>query len=458
MPGINEDTFLQTRQLRPGEAYRVRPGRVVLRVCDGPQRGKELRVVSRKIRGGRSELNDLVVDDGSISGVHFELILEEQGVLLRDLGSTNGTWVGTVRVREAWIEPGTTFRAGRCGIEFCAAEDVEVPLSAANSFDAMLGHSPVMRELFAQLERVADTPMGVLIGGETGTGKELVARGIHARSTRSKGPFVVLDGSSLPRDLAEAAILGHRKGAFTGAFEARPGCFEEADGGTVFIDEIGELPLDLQPKLLRVLESREVQRIGETKRRPIDVRVVAATHRDLQQMISRGEFREDLYHRLADYIVELPPLRDRSGDAVVLARAFLATFDQRTGRTHQLTPEAEVFLGNHPWPGNVRELQKTIRRAAFLAEGPAIDRIDLEVGGRPGATANTDTQVGPAGDIDEMMELPFKAAKVEFERRYLGRLLTAVDNNLSEAARRLGYSRQGLRDRLKRLGIYRREP
>ncbi|MGB1276500.1 MAG: sigma 54-interacting transcriptional regulator, partial [Nannocystaceae bacterium] len=455
---INEDTFLQTCQLRPGEAYRVRPGRVVLRVCDGPQRGKELRVVSRKIRGGRSELNDLVVDDGSISGVHFELILEEQGVLLRDLGSTNGTWVGAIRVREAWIEPGTTFRAGRCGIEFCAAEDVEVPLSAANTFDAMLGHSPVMRELFALLERVAGTPMDVLVGGETGTGKELVARGIHARSTRSQGPFVVLDGSSLPRDLAEAAILGHRKGAFTGAFEARPGCFEEADGGTVFIDEIGELPLDLQPKLLRVLERREVQRIGETKRRPIDVRVVAATHRDLPQMVSRGEFREDLYFRLSDYTVELPPLRDRSGDAVVLARAFLATFDQRTGRTHQLTPEAEVFLGNHPWPGNVRELQKTIRRAAFLAEGPAIDRIDLEVGGRPGATANTDTQVGPAGDIDEMMELPFKAAKVEFERRYLGRLLTAVDNNLSEAARRLGYSRQGLRDRLKRLGIYRREP
>ncbi len=457
MSPTDEDTFLQTCQLRPGEASHVRPGRVVLRVCDGPQRGKELQVESRRIRGGRSRLNDLVVDDGSISGVHFELVLGDEGVLLRDLGSTNGTWIGNVRVREVWVESGTVFRAGRCGIELLAAESIEVPLSAGTKFDAMIGHSPVMRELFAMLERVAHTPMDVLIGGETGTGKELVARGIHAQSARKRGPFVVLDASALPRELAEAAILGHRKGAFTGAFEARPGCFEEADGGTVFIDEIGELPLDLQPKLLRVLERREVQRIGETKRRPVDVRVLAATHRDLPQMVSRGEFREDLYFRLSDFMVELPPLRERGEDPAVLARSFLADFDRRAGRSHHLTEAAVAYLNQHAWPGNVRELQKTMRRAAFLAEGSAIDRVDLEVGGRPGTTAHTNDQVQTSNDLEEMLELPFKAAKVEFERRYLSRLLTAVDNNLSEAARRLGYSRQGLRDRLKRLGIYRRE-
>lgn len=457
MTRTEEDTFLQTCQLRPGQPSIVRPGRVVLRVCDGPQRGKELKVESRKIRGGRSRLNDLTVDDGSISGVHFELILGDEGVLLRDLGSTNGTWVGNVRIREVWIEPGTVFRAGRCGIELLAAESIEVPISAGTRFDAMVGHSPVMRELFAMLERVAHTPMDVLIGGETGTGKELVARGIHARSQRSAGPFVVLDASALPRELAEAAILGHRKGAFTGAFEARAGCFEEADGGTVFIDEIGELPLDLQPKLLRVLERREVQRIGETKRRPIDVRVVAATHRDLPQMVARGEFREDLYFRLSDFTVELPPLRERGEDPGVLAKTFLANFDKKTGRSHHLTNEALAYLNSHSWPGNVRELQKTIRRAAFLAEGSAIDRVDLEVGGRPGTTAGTDAEPASSNVLDEMLELPFKAAKTEFERRYLSRLLDAVGNNLSEAARRLGYSRQGLRDRLKRLGIYRRD-
>ncbi|MCA9713748.1 MAG: sigma 54-interacting transcriptional regulator [Myxococcales bacterium] len=452
---MEQSTLLETRKLPAGHTLHRRPGRVRLTVCEGPASGTQVTVRETRIRGGRSRVNDLVIDDGSVSGAHFELRLGPGGVALRDLGSTNGTWVNGVRIREVWIEPGVVFHAGRCGIRLDAAEQVEVPISESPRFEQLIGASPAMREVFSLLGRVAPTPMDVLLGGETGTGKELAARAIHDRSPRRGGPFVVLDCAALPRELAESAILGHRKGAFTGAVSDRVGAAQDAHQGTLFLDEIGELPLDVQPKLLRVLERREVQRIGETRARPVDIRVIAATHRDLRQMVGDGKFREDLYFRLSDIRVELPPLRDRGDDILLIARAILDELAAQHGRSLTLTEDACAYLRGCAWPGNVRELRKTMRRAAFMAQGAAVERSDLAPGWREPALPQREDEARRDGAaLDELCDLPFKAAREAFEREYLGRLMKDAGGNLSEAARRASYSRQGLRDLLKRLGIY----
>jgi transcriptional regulator with GAF, ATPase, and Fis domain len=305
--------------------------------------------------------------------------------------------------------------------------------------------------------------MSVLIGGETGTGKELVARALHDESNRQKNAFVVLDCGSLPRELAEAAILGHKKGSFTGAVNDRAGCFEEADGGTLFLDEIGELPLDLQPKLLRVLDRREVQRIGETQVRKVDVRVVAATHRDLRMMVGQGLFREDLYFRLSVMQVDLPPLRERGEDVVMLAEKFLEDFARSMGGASPSFGEAarEALTGEQ-FPGNVRQLKNIIQRAAHLCRNGVIEPSDLHLGRReePRAVAREETAAAASGSFDAALyDRPFKDAKQtmvdEFERAYFGRLLDRTDNNLSRAAAEAGITRYYLRELLKRLGMHR---
>ncbi|MCH9681675.1 MAG: sigma 54-interacting transcriptional regulator [Deltaproteobacteria bacterium] len=438
-----------TRRLGEHERLHSRLGRGLVRVESGPDRGREASFSGLRLTAGRAAVNDLRLDDDAVSGAHFELRLSQGGVCLRDLGSTNGTFLGEARLGEAWIEPGAVFRAGTDQIRLVAAEPVEVPISQDDRFEELSGQSPAMRELFSLLARIAPTPMDVLVGGETGTGKELVARALHARSPRRDGPLVVLDCAALPRELAEAAILGHRRGSFTGAVEDRAGCFERADGGTVFLDEVGELSLELQPKLLRVLERREVLRIGDDRSRTVDVRVVAATHRDLRRMVADGEFREDLYFRLADVAVELPPLRDRGADVVLLAERFV---EELAGeRPLRLSSGAKAALDAEAWPGNVRELRRAIRRAVFLAEGSRIDRADIA----PGLYGPHAQRRG--GAADELFSLPFRDARQQFEEGYFRALLAETAGNLSEAARRSGYSRQGLRERLRRLELYEQE-
>ena len=438
--------------------------RVTLRVTDGPDRDVQIQTARPRITIGRSAVNDLVLTDGSISGLHAELQLGSAGgaVLLRDLGSTNGTMVNGVRLREAWIDPGTTIHLGKTAVAFLAEDEVQVPISRQGHFGALIGQSPAMREVYAVLERIADTDMSVLVGGETGSGKELVARALHDESPRHKGPFVVLDCGALPRELAEAAILGHRKGSFTSAISDRAGCFEEAHGGTLFLDEIGELPLDLQPKLLRVLDRREVQRIGDSTVRKVDVRVVAATHRDLKTMVSQGQFREDLYFRLSVMTVELPPLRDRGDDIVLLAEKFIAEFT-RGKPPVALGPAARAALLDHKWPGNVRELRNTIERAVHLAARGVIEPSDLFLGRQP-RTPVAPAAPPPAADapdpaLEGLYRLPFKEAKQElldaFERRYFSRLLDDHAGNLSRAAAAAGITRYYLRELLKRLGLHR---
>jgi DNA-binding NtrC family response regulator len=446
--------------------------RVMLRVTSGPDQGAQIQVARPRITVGRSAVNDLVLTDTSVSGTHLQITLgDKRGILLRDLDSTNGTLVGGLRVREAYIEPGTTISVGKTDILFLSADEVEVPLSGQNHFGALWGASPAMREVFATLEKVAPTDMSVMIGGQTGTGKELVARALHDESSRAEGPFVVLDCGSLPRELAEAAILGHKKGSFTGAIGDRAGAFEEAHGGTLFLDEVGELPLDLQPKLLRVLDRREVQRIGESQVRKVDVRVVAATHRDLRQMVGQGLFREDLYFRLSVMTVELPPLRDRGEDILLLAQKFLEDFNRVHGRQPKLNQEAKQILLGEPWPGNVRQLKNTIERAAHLSTNLVIEPADLHLGrreGRPGFAkkfnADEETEAGPVVAEptkvldEELYAMPFKEAKQqvvdEFERAYFERLLAKTDNNLSRASAEAGITRYYLRELLKRLGMH----
>jgi DNA-binding NtrC family response regulator len=440
--------------------------RVMLRVTDGPDQGAQIQAARARVTIGRSAVADLVLTDSSISGLHAELLLQPGGVLLRDLRSTNGTQIHGVRIQEAWVEPGMTMVLGKTQVTFLAEDRVDVPLSGRDHFGALLGQSPAMREVYAVLERVADTEMSVLVGGETGAGKELVARALHDESPRHRGPFVVLDCGALPRELAEAAILGHKKGSFTGAVSDRPGCFEEAHGGTLFLDEIGELPLDLQPKLLRVLDRREVQRVGESQVRKVDVRVVAATHRDLRMMVGQGLFREDLYFRLSVMSVDLPPLRVRGGDIVMLADRFLEDFVRtyHGSAKPKLSDAARDALVAEAFPGNVRQLKNVIQRAAHLCRNGIIEPSDLHLGRRedPRAVAaqNAATeQHGTASPIDEaMFAAPFKDAKQQmvdnFERVYFGRLLERTDGNLSRAAAEAGITRYYLRELLKRLGMH----
>ncbi|MCX4242781.1 sigma 54-interacting transcriptional regulator [Paraliomyxa miuraensis] len=440
--------------------------RVMLRVKAGPDAGAQTTVARSRITIGRSAVNDIALTDSSISGTHAEIVLGDTGVQVHDLDSTNGTFVAGVRVRSAWIEPGMVIKLGKTEIELSSANEVQVPISGEDHFGALYGKSPAMREVFAILERVAPTEMSVLVGGETGTGKELVARALHDESRRQQGPFVVLDCGSLPRELAEAAILGHKKGAFTGAVSDRPGCFEEADGGTLFLDEIGELPLDLQPKLLRVLDRREVQRIGESQVRKVDVRVVAATHRDLRMMVGQGSFREDLYFRLSVMTVDLPPLRDRGDDKVMLAERFL---EELVRSMSEILPRASFSdaareaLMAEKYQGNVRQLKNIVQRAAHLCRNGVIEPSDLHLGrreDRPVAAASSaaSSSDGGGGIDPGLYEQPFKEAKQamvdEFERAYLGRLLEKTDNNLSRAAAEAGITRYYLRELLKRLGMH----
>ena len=276
------------------------------------------------IRIGAGDGNELRLTDSAVSGKHCELRRTPAGPLLRDLGSTNGIRIGGNKVREIYVHHPTRFRVGRTEIEVVPIDEVhEIAPSEADRFESLVGGSQAMRELYSVLARLAPTELSVLVHGETGTGKELVSRALHARSNRREGPMVVFDAAAVPHELIARELFGHVKGAFTGADADSPGLFEKADGGTLFLDEIGELPLDLQPHLLRALEQRAIRRVGDTRYRPVDVRIVAATNRDLAVEVQEGRFRADLYYRLATVEVVVPALRDRLDDLDRLVATFL---------------------------------------------------------------------------------------------------------------------------------------
>ena len=434
-----------------------------LLVTDGPDKGLSVTMDRPRITGGRSAVNDLVLSDKAVSGAHFEIVSGQDGYLLRDLESTNGTFVGGLRIREVFLKPGTKFQVGHTVIRFQPTDEViEIALSSQDRFGRALGHSVPMREVFAILERVAPSDLTVLISGETGTGKDVIAQGIHEKSNRADGPFVVLDCSAIPKNLIESTLFGHEKGAFTGALDRRQGFFEQADGGTIFLDEIGELDISLQPKLLRVLENKEIKRVGGHKTISVDVRVIAATNRDLRKMVSDGTFREDLYFRLSVMHVVLPPLRKRTDDIPLLAKHFLEQVEARRGLSLSFAPETLTLLKRHDWPGNVRELRNVVERAASLAEGPVIHPDDI-LWGHPitGEGRGSGSSAMPMGELDPKTmasTMLFKDAKQKvvdlFEKEYLTALMAIHNGNITRASEQAGLTRYHLRELLKKHGLH----
>ncbi len=319
---------------------------------------------------GSHPSNGVRLDEKTVSRFHCEVGQDERGLFVRDLKSTNGTIVDGVLVEKGYLKHGSRLVLGKVELAVEFSGDIEsVPLSDKNQFGPLIGSSVPMRRVFTQLERAAGSDATVLINGETGTGKEAAAEAIHGASRRANGPFVVIDCGAIHPHLLESELFGHERGAFTGANESRAGAFEEANGGTIFLDELGELPLELQPRLLRVLEKREVRRVGQNDYRPVDVRVIAATHRDLRTLTNEGEFRPDLYYRLAVMSVRLPSLRERLDDLPMLADHLLGRLGlSPRQRADMINEEMLTHLRVAAWPGNVRELRNYLERCMVLGE------------------------------------------------------------------------------------------
>ncbi len=393
------------------------------------------------IRIGRGRKNQIILPHQTVSRHHANLIRQGSRYLVMDR-STNGTWVKGKKVERALLEGGDEFIISPYVLRLTEEEpewdretEVKSPPGSVKQFEGMVGNSSAMLQLFDMIERVADSAGTVLVMGETGCGKELVAKAVHNLSHRSTGPFVAINCGAISRDLVESELFGHEKGAFTGASTARKGAFEQADGGTLFLDEVGELSLDLQPKLLRVLETGEIRRIGSQRSTEVNVRVVAATHRNLKKEVEAGQFRADLLYRLYVLPVAVPSLRDRREDIEHLVHYFM-------GPRGELQPEALERLMGHAWMGNVRELKNVLERACILRRdypiGPA-DLIFLDEGGG----------VRPADILDQ----PFSHTLEELERMYYTRALEKTDGNIRAAAKSLGIAKSTFYDRLKRYGL-----
>jgi len=416
-------------------------------VVDGPGRGTRIHIDGDTARVGSADGNHLVLPDPAVSRTHCELRLRAESVQLKDCGSTNGTWVEGVMVREGDVRPGTSVRVGNSTFRVESSSTPSfVPLSASQSFGELIGGSPEMRRVYAILERVAPTEATLLIEGETGTGKDVAARSLHAASKRKNGPFVPVDCGAIPENLIESELFGHVRGSFSGALVDRRGVFEEAHGGTLFLDEIGEMPLAVQAKLLRAIETRSVRRVGGNTEKPVDVRIVAATNRSLAAAANAGRFREDLYYRLAVVEVKLPPLRARTEDIPRLARHFFARF---AGPERTLPDSFVDTLCARAFPGNVRELRNFIERSVSLGYVDAAPTREAE------ALAHAETR----GSLREIvpLHLPLKEARQawteSFESIYVRSMLEKTGGNLTRAAELSGVNRRFLQRLVARLGL-----
>ncbi|MDI1477168.1 sigma 54-interacting transcriptional regulator [Polyangium sp. y55x31] len=437
----------QTLEL-PSVSVIVNPGGAEGPVIEAPLGMNPLRV-------GTGADCDIVVPDPRVSRVHAELRITEHGVLFRDLGSKNGSFLGQVRVFEAILPPHVALRIGGSDLSIMATGSrVVVPLSTSEQWGSIVGRSLAMRALFAKLLRASPTDATILLLGESGTGKEVLAREIHAHSRRKDGPFVIFDCAGVAPNLIESELFGYVRGAFTGASGEREGLLAEAAGGTLFIDEIGELPLDLQPKLLRALESRQYRRLGANTYGDLDVRVVAATHRNLKAKIAEGSFREDLYYRLAVVEIAVPALRDRRDDIQPLVERFLSV--QNPPRTlSDLPPNTMPLLEAHDWPGNVRELRNMVTRLVLFPDlvaelGAALGVERKGAGARLAAATKGKLAAGgavvPSEPVAHLMDMPLPEAREmlmeQFERAYVTRRLEQSRYNISRAAEAMGVSRQ----------------
>lgn len=451
---------------RPHEVLERLPGKLTLRVLEGADLGKVFVVRGMKCTAGRRRPEDEVegkpvhaieLDDKTVSTAHFQLIRRGEEVWLRDLGSTNGTWTpGRVPPNtEVCIYPAKAppvrFWAGSTLLELQTPSTETRSIYKGDHLGSLWGSSASMRDLYSLVERVAPTKIRVLICGETGTGKSALAKTMHDLSGR-KGPWVTLNCATLNYSLAESQLLGHCKGAFTGAASDAAGFVEAADGGTLFLDELCEMPLELQAKLLHILDADMVTRLGETKPRNIDVRLICATNRNIHKEVTQKRFRRDLFHRIERMILDLPPLRERKSDIPLLARRFAEQVALENGLQRSLDDSAIGELEKLSWEGNVRQLMSVVQRTALLVEHETITAEDLHHYGREWGNPI------PPRDEDGNRELcsvdaHLKDATDAFQREYCLVVLNRFDGNVRMAAEHAGYTFRGFRELLSRLGI-----
>ena len=438
----------QTKVDREAHAeQRPEPIRCLLVVIDGPSCGRSAPIGREPMTVGSADGCELVLEDSTVSRRHVTVQSVPGGFLVADQGSTNGTFYEGSRITQAVVGPGSVLRIGRTSAVLRPADSPEaIEPSARLAFGDLDGVSAGMRRLFAVLEQVAPTESTVLVEGETGTGKEVVAWAVHQSSPRRSGPFVVFDCGAVPRELVESELFGHVRGAFTGATADRPGAFTRADGGTIFIDELNAMPLELQPKLLRALETRSVKPVGSDALRSVDVRVIAACSSDLAAEVQAGRFRPDLFYRLSVVHVRIPPLRRRREDIAPIVRRLMSRIG--IADTGEIAGPNLDRLMAHSWPGNVRELRNVIERSVALS------------GSRNPRFADLRLQVGPAGQRDDLpvrTETTFAEAKGEltasFEKRYLADLMERCKGNISLASRVAALDRKHLKKLLRRHGL-----
>jgi transcriptional regulator with PAS, ATPase and Fis domain len=439
------DENLETRTAALDELSRVQLTGAEVAVVSGVDAGLTLPIGAAGLLVGTGLGCDLRVTDTLVSRRHLELRAEATGVRATDLGSLNGTHFAGARLREVLLTQDAVLTIGETTLAVrLSGEPLDVSLSPRTQFGDAIAHSPAMRHVFALLERAARSDVTVLLEGESGTGKDVLALAVHQESARREGPFVVVDCGAIPENLIESELFGHEKGAFTGALASRPGAFEQAEGGTVFLDEIGEMPMEAQPKLLRALENRSFRRVGGAATVRVNVRIIAATNRRLREAVRRREFRDDLFYRLAVVHVTVPRLADRPDDIVPLAENFLRRATSKPDA--RIPADLARLLAAYSWPGNARELRNVVERFATF------DRADPSILFDAGSHDARD----PHGlDLNGLENLPYHDAKrrvVEaFHRSVLPRVVERAAGSVPRAAELLGIPRASLYRMLQQL-------
>jgi DNA-binding NtrC family response regulator len=404
-----------------------------MEVIDGPQAGSVVRGTGERATIGSADGNDLVLGDKYCSRYHLTVDAEQGGFQVTDHGSTNGSWVGSVRLHRGVVPPGTIVRVGATSLRLHEGDPGTVEVHAGDTLGGFRGRTPAARRLMAQVARAAAASPSVLIVGESGTGKEVLARALHDLGPRASAPFEVVDCGALVPALVASELFGHERGAFTGAERQHAGAFERAKGGTVFLDEIGELPVTIQSSLLGALERRRFRRVGGQKDIAVEARVVSATHRDLRSQVNDGSFRLDLYYRLAVVTLEVPPLRERKDDIPILVEHFLREAGHDGPIEELVSPAAMATLAAHRWQGNVRELRNMVEAMIAMGELPRLSVSQMEME----APATEPAKLADA--VRPLLSEPYKRARSavleEFERCYLAHILERSGGNVAKAAR-----------------------
>ncbi len=411
----------------------------------GPDKGKRAVGERESLTVGAASDNDLVLSDNTVSRYHLELRQVDGEIVVEDLRSTNGTVLGDAIIERAKLRPGAILQLGQTRIQVSDGAKLSLEALDTESYCGIYGRSQIMRRLMARVQTAAQADVSVLVCGETGVGKEVIARAIHEGSPRSSGPFEIVDCAALEPQLVASELFGHEQGAFTGAQSRYIGAFERGNGGTVFLDELGELSPSLQPNLLGVLERRQFRRLGGTTPIDVDVRLISATHRDLRALVNTRAFRQDLYYRIASVRIDAPPLRERPEDIPVLVEKFLGDANHQGAISDIISAEQMERLTQYGWPGNVRELRNFLESYLAMGEAPEIS-----------STHDNGTS-GPSLEFKNIENLNYRDAKKRmlhaFERHYVQAILNKSKGNVSEGAKRAEISRRYFFEMLKRSGL-----